>query len=145
MTISFKRYLEHNFCSFSKKLHQFSVSCPPPAFMEGLVVFGGRRPPHFRKWGGRAHHPFLRKMGGANFFENVCMPVSGAFLGCFLSFNHPKSSKFSSLAPSALASHSYTFLAGGALKNNAFVSPFVWRYVLLGPFWLGARAKTTHS
>ena len=56
--------------------------------------------------------------GGANFFENVGMRVSGAFLGVFMIANNPKNPKFSSLAPSALASHLYTSLAGGAQKQS---------------------------
>ena len=42
-------------------------------------------------------------MEGANFFKNVGMCVSGAFLGVFMTFKNPKNPKFSSLAPLALA------------------------------------------
>ena len=40
-----------------------------------------------------------------------------------MSASHPKSPKFSSLAPSALASHFYTFLGGGRAQKQGIREP----------------------
>ena len=64
------------------------------------------------------HSPISEKNGWANFFENMGMRVSGAFSDVFMIFNNPKNPNFSSLAPSALASHLFTPLAGCAQKQG---------------------------
>ena len=61
--------------------------------------------------------PFSKMGGGRTFLKMCACRFLGYFLGVF-TFQYTKSSKFSSLAPSALASHLFTPLAGGARKNK---------------------------
>ena len=104
---------------------------PRPPHLWGGHWFSESSPPPYFRVGGGAPPPFWRKYGGGELFWRCVHAGLGAIFGVFFPSNLQKSSKFSSLAPSALASHFYTSSAEGAHRNNAFVSTFVWRDVLL--------------